>query len=107
MTPVVPRIGNNVSHVTRISYDSHFAWQAQYSVMLEDDTGCSAQESNLLRISSQTNLISYESNLLRISSQTNLISLRPAQVFVKRHEEFSQVIVQSCHAAQSSNTSSK
>ena len=42
MTPVVPRIGNNVSHVTRISYDSHFAWQAQYSVMLEDDTGCSA-----------------------------------------------------------------
>ena len=42
MTPVVPRIVNNVSHVTRISYDSHFAWQAQYSVMLEDDTGCSA-----------------------------------------------------------------
>ena len=42
MTPVVPRIGNNVSHVTRISYDSHFARQAQYSVMLEDDTGCSA-----------------------------------------------------------------
>ena len=35
MTPVVPRIGNNVSHVTRISYDSHFAWQAQYSVMLK------------------------------------------------------------------------
>ena len=33
MTPVVPRIGNNVSHVTRISSDSHFAWQAQYSVM--------------------------------------------------------------------------
>ena len=24
------------------SNDSHFAWQAQYSVMLEDDTGCAA-----------------------------------------------------------------
>ena len=32
----------NVSYVTRISHDSHFAWQAQYSVMLEDDTCCSA-----------------------------------------------------------------
>ena len=38
MTPVVPRIVNNVSYVTRISNDSHFARQAQYSVMLEDDT---------------------------------------------------------------------
>ena len=42
MAPVVPRIVNNVSYVTRISHDSHFAWQAQYSVMLGDDTGCSA-----------------------------------------------------------------
>ena len=42
MTLVVPRIVNSVSCVTRMSHDSHFAWQAQYSVMLEDDTGCSA-----------------------------------------------------------------
>ena len=60
MTPVVPRIVNNVSYVTRISHDSHFAWQAQYLVkfkeileghfawqaqylvMLEDDNCCSA-----------------------------------------------------------------
>ena len=42
MTPVVPRIVNDVSSVTRISHDSHFAWQAQYLVMLEDDICCSA-----------------------------------------------------------------
>ena len=34
MPSVVPRIVNNVSYVTRISHDSHFAWQAQYLVML-------------------------------------------------------------------------
>ena len=42
MPPVVPRIVNSVSYVTRISHDSHFAWQAQYLVMLEDATCCSA-----------------------------------------------------------------
>ena len=42
MTPVGPRIVNKVSYVTRISHDSHFAWQAQYSVMLEDAICCSA-----------------------------------------------------------------
>ena len=35
MPPVVPRNVNSVSYVTRISHDSHFAWQAQYLVMLE------------------------------------------------------------------------
>ena len=45
MTPVVPRIGNNVSHVTRISYDSHFAWLAQYSVMLKCHFSWQAQYS--------------------------------------------------------------
>ena len=43
MTPVVPRIVINVSYVTRISHDSHFAWQAQYLVMLEDAICCSAR----------------------------------------------------------------
>ena len=41
MPSVVPRIVNNVSYVTRISHDSHFAWQAQYLVSLDNDT-CSA-----------------------------------------------------------------
>ena len=35
MTPVAPRIVNNVSHVTRINHASYFSWQAQYLVMLE------------------------------------------------------------------------
>ena len=42
MTLVVPRIVNSVSYVTRISHDSHFAWQAQYLVSLDNDTCCSA-----------------------------------------------------------------
>ena len=29
---VAPRIVNNVSNVTRITHESHFAWQAQYLV---------------------------------------------------------------------------
>ena len=45
MPPVVPRIVNSVSHVTRISYDSHFAWQAQYSVKLKCHFSWQAQYS--------------------------------------------------------------
>ena len=42
MTHVGLHIVNNVSYVTRISHDSHFAWQAQYSMILEDAICCSA-----------------------------------------------------------------
>ena len=35
MTPVAPRIVNDVSYVTRINHHSHFAWQVQYLVTLE------------------------------------------------------------------------
>ena len=38
---VAPRIGNEVSYVTQIVDDVHFAWQAQYLVMLEGDFTCS------------------------------------------------------------------
>ena len=30
MTLLAPRIGNDVSYVTRINHEIHFAWQAQY-----------------------------------------------------------------------------
>ena len=33
-----PRIVNNVSCVTRISHGSHFSWQGQYLVSLDNDT---------------------------------------------------------------------
>ena len=32
MTLLAPRIGNDVSYVTQIIDDIHFAWQAQYLV---------------------------------------------------------------------------
>ena len=40
--PVAPRIVNDVAYVTKINHESHFAWQAQYLVMLEGDACCSA-----------------------------------------------------------------
>ena len=40
--PVAPRIVNDVSYVSRINHDIHFAWQAQYLVKLEGDSCCSA-----------------------------------------------------------------
>ena len=40
---VAPRIGNEVSYVTQISDDIHFAWQAQYLVRLEGDFSWQAQ----------------------------------------------------------------
>ena len=46
MTPVAPRIVNDVSYVTRINHHSHFAWQVQYLVELEDDSCCSAHNVN-------------------------------------------------------------
>ena len=42
MTPVAPRIENDVSYVARINQEIHFSWQAQYLVKLEDDSCCSA-----------------------------------------------------------------
>ena len=33
MTPAAARIVSNVSYVTRITHESHFAWQAQYLVI--------------------------------------------------------------------------
>ena len=42
MTLVAPRIVNSVSCVTRINYEVHFSWQAQYLVSLDNDTCCSA-----------------------------------------------------------------
>ena len=33
MTPVAPRIGNEVSYVTRIKHRSHFSCQAQYNLV--------------------------------------------------------------------------
>ena len=37
------RIVNDVSYVTRINHEIHFAWQAQYLVRLEVDFACFAQ----------------------------------------------------------------
>ena len=42
MILVTPRIVNNVSYVTKINHESHFAWQAQYLLKLEADSCCSA-----------------------------------------------------------------
>ena len=39
---LAPRIVNDVSYVTRINHEIHFAWQAHYLVTLEGDCGCSA-----------------------------------------------------------------
>ena len=41
VTLLAPRIGNDVSYVTQIRDDIHFAWQAQYLVILEGDFTCS------------------------------------------------------------------
>ena len=43
MTLLAPRIGNDVSYVTQISDQIHFAWQAQYLVRLEGDFSWQAQ----------------------------------------------------------------
>ena len=42
MTLLAPRIVNDVSNVTRINHEIHFAWQAQYFVRLEGDFAYSA-----------------------------------------------------------------
>ena len=41
--PVAPRIVNDVSYVSTMNHDSHFAWQAQYSVRWE--VSCAASRS--------------------------------------------------------------
>ena len=43
VTLLAPRIGNDVSYVTQISDDIHFAWQAQYLVKCESDFSWQAQ----------------------------------------------------------------
>ena len=39
---LAPRIVNDVSYVTWINHEIHFAWQAQYLLRLEVDFACSA-----------------------------------------------------------------
>ena len=36
-----PRIGSDISYVTRINDEIHFAWQAQYLVSFKGDFTCS------------------------------------------------------------------
>ena len=40
---LAPRILNDVSYVTRINHEIHFAWQAQYLLKLECDFSLQAQ----------------------------------------------------------------
>ena len=42
MTLLALRIGNDVSFVTQITDDIHFAWQVQYLVRFEVDFACFA-----------------------------------------------------------------
>ena len=42
MTLFAPRIGNDVSYLTRINHEIHFAWQAHYLLKLTGDSCCSA-----------------------------------------------------------------
>ena len=42
VTLLAPRIGNDVSYVTQINDDIHFAWQAQYLLSLKGDFTCFA-----------------------------------------------------------------
>ena len=44
MTLLASRIVNDVSYVTRIKHEIHFAWQAQYLVKLEGDFSWQAQQ---------------------------------------------------------------
>ena len=43
MRSVAPRIANDVSCVTDINHESHFAWQAQHLVMSERHISWQAQ----------------------------------------------------------------
>ena len=40
--PVASRIVNDVSYVSTINHDTHFAWQTHYLAKLEGDSCCSA-----------------------------------------------------------------
>ena len=40
--PVAPRFVNDVSYVSTINHDSHFAWQVQHLVKLEGVLRCIA-----------------------------------------------------------------
>ena len=42
MPVLAPRIGNDFSHVSQITGDIDFAWQAQYLVRLQGACPCSA-----------------------------------------------------------------
>ena len=45
MRLVAPRVVNDVSYATDINHESHFAWQAQYLVILECHFSWQAQYS--------------------------------------------------------------
>ena len=63
MTPVAPRIVNNVSFVSRINHEIHFSWQAQYLVKLN----C-----QLLWHSRSGKCCIFQCKMLAMSAQSNL-----------------------------------
>ena len=66
MTPVAPRIVNNVSYVTRINHENDFSWQVQYFVMLEDDT-CGSAAPRIVNNVSYVTRITHESYILFVA----------------------------------------
>ena len=58
MTPVVPRIGNDVSYARTIKQSSHFSWQAQYLVRLDGDTSVAPRTVNDVSYAMRTKYVS-------------------------------------------------
>ena len=55
--PVAPLIANDISSVSTITHDSHFAWQAQYLVMCDADAWCSARCKLQMTLQSSTGVV--------------------------------------------------
>ena len=66
MTLLAPRIGNDVSYVTQISDDIHFAWQAQYLVKCESDFSWQAQRDDDFLVGLSSDVVGLSSNRLSI-----------------------------------------
>ena len=72
---VAPRIGNDVSYVTRITHAMHFAWRAQYLVKLQGDFSWQAQNFvTFWEIAGPQNIVFFIQNAARRWEESGLRS---------------------------------
>ena len=102
LTLLAPRILNDVSYVTRINHEMHFAWQAQYLLKLECDFSWQAQHlvtfweiagaRNVVFFNSKSSPRSDESGLRSGGCEMTILSSDHGRIMVGLSSDYPRIV---------------